>query len=254
MSNISGKNKRKSAPAAVDDDSKPAALFSPSKFQRTSNWKNRKGPLSSGRKKKAVPCLNAIAHTDGTIVFIAEKTLKDGTVAEFYSIPIQNMVNEGTHGFKEATGVDGVCTRRGEDGKPMAKQSGSTYAWKAFVGVSPNTVDWTHEEVESMQRQIVEEWNKHGQDPSLFEYPSKITMGTISGSINGEVFKLDNTIVDEDIIDLMMLFYGIEQTLSLVQLAEEKNIVNLYFSSYEKGRKAILNYVDMFNRFSNGEK
>ena len=214
-------------------------VVSPKKFERTCKWKAKRGPLTIPQVAKAPPRLHAIGHKDGTFVFIAEKTGQTNKPEQLYSVPIETMVTQGTHGFRDATGIHLLCTRRGPDGQSMPKAELSPYPWGVFVSVSDNGPDWVDQELRVMQDKLIKEWNNYGADRKLFAYPSRINKGEISFDRNKT---LDQTLVDSDIIDIMKLSYGIDSSDDLRELAEDDNIITEFFSSLEEGREIVLKH------------
>ncbi len=130
------------------------------------------------------------------------------------------------------------------------KRKGRGFHGKFLLALVPtDPTGPLNEEVKAMQVKIVEEWNRHGEDTTIFEYPSKIVEGNVVAD-KDDTITLDHTITNGDIIDIIMVSYGIEHTKikELSELAEDKDIVGSFFSSYDEGKTSLMNYVDTLTK------
>ena len=121
-----------------------------------------------------------------------------------------------------------------------------SFLGKVLVGSSDEGADWAQQELVDQQDSIVTQWNIHGVDDSIFEFPSKIVKCTITDRQFGDIPTLGELIIDEDVVDVMKMDCGIDDNGDLIDLAEDTEAVSLYFPDYEAGKAAMLACVTKF--------
>ncbi len=77
-----------------------------------------------------------------------------------------------------------------------------------------------------------------GDDTEVFLYPSHIEVGP--SNCPADQLRLDQTLLDTDIVDIMKSTYGINVNSELTELAEDEDVVGLYFTSVSRGRAVLV--------------
>ncbi len=198
---------------------------------------SKKGIPLSAKKKHIRPYLEIVGHIDGTAVAFATQIDKKGDPREYYSAPICAKIEEDADCRKE-TGLSDVMYRRGVCGGKLPQSASSLFGWKCLVGTMYGGTEWQQAALLAIQKAAVEMWNRMGDDTEVFVYPSHIELGPSNSP--ADQLRLDQTLLDTDIVDIMKSAYGINVNSELAELAEDEDVVGLYFTCVSRGRTVLV--------------
>ncbi len=195
----------------------------------------KKGSPVSAKKQNRRPSLSGLIHQDGTAVFYSAKTDKNGYIVEYYSLPMRKLVEEDSQ-CRDFTGIYDVMLRRGRNGFPLPQCPNSHYGWNCFV--QNLGIDATNEDLRRQLQLFVDYWNSRGDDTAIFRYHSHVDLGNCNDP--ADLLTLDHTLLDEDVVEIIKVSYGIKLNDQLASLAEEDDIVGLYFENVRRGKDVLL--------------
>ncbi len=200
----------------------------------------KKGVPMSPQKKNMKPSLHADGHFCGTLVLYSVQFIKKtGQIQEYYGQPLFDKMKVDVD-LREATGVSDVMYRRGVCGDRLPQSPGSGYYWQCLVAPMSGDEKWQVTALRKIQNAVVDEWNKMGEDTQAFIYPSHVDVGP-SNSPTDEL-RLDESLVDSDVVAIMKSNYGINLNSELSEMAEDDELVGTYFKSVVRGRGVLLEY------------
>ncbi len=200
---------------------------------------NKGNPLSPQKVKRIGPSLNALGHYDGTLVLHSiHFDRKTSRLQQFFCGPVCDAI-EANAAARVETGITDIMYRRGTCGEKMPQCHGSIHGWKCFVGGMPGAENWEQSELDVILKATVEFWNQIGQT-SAFLYPSHVDVGSSNSPADG--LRLDETLLDADVVIIIKAAYGIEVNANLTEMAEDDEFVDMYFKSVKRGRAVLLEY------------
>jgi hypothetical protein len=124
----------------------------------------------------------------------------------------------------------------------MKSVEGGAYNWQIVVKLSKDGPSWKTAETKAFQDAFVGVYNRMRNDPAVFKYPSVIKKGFCTDANGSSVLHLDETLLDRNIVEIIMQAYGVEKAATLESMAEVDEILDLYFADRNRGKAILVSF------------
>ena len=144
---------------------------------------------------------------------------------------------EADETMQQEMGSIGVFPLRGPDGNFLPQEPGSLWPWKGTLFVVNEEKDGFEERRAFGDRKIAK-WNELATTENC-RFPRKMKFAK---DLTGETLKkLDQGLLDEDVVRVMMSAYG--HAMDLESMKDNNEIMDMFWTDVEQGKKAIDSFV-----------